>query len=103
MQGKTIPNLIIELNERPFSPSITYNGFLVALSRVTHREHLRIMPITPGSDILHLKKLKPDNYLEIWLGVFQNNGAWDNKICKQFYDHKLSMEEKTKKILQRKR
>ena len=50
LQGKTIPNLIVELNERPFSPSITYNGFLVALSRVTHKSHLRIMPITPGSD-----------------------------------------------------
>ena len=61
LQGKTIPNLIIELNETPFSPSITYNGFLVALSRVAHRSHLRIMPITPGSDLQYLKKLKPDN------------------------------------------
>jgi hypothetical protein len=29
LQGKTMPKLIIELNQRPFPPSITYNGLLV--------------------------------------------------------------------------
>jgi ATP-dependent exoDNAse (exonuclease V) alpha subunit len=55
LQGKTMPKLIIELNERPFPPSITYNGLLVALSRVTKRSDLRIMPIKSGCDILYLK------------------------------------------------
>lgn len=96
LQGKTLPNLIIELNGRPFSPSITYNGFFVALSRVTHRSLLRIMPITPGTDIQYLKKSKPDNYLEIWLGGLDNNGTWDEKICKQYYNHKISIHENEK-------
>ena len=86
-------HLIVESNERPFSPSITCNGFLVALSRVTHKSHIRIMPITPGTDVQYLKKLKPDSFLEIWLGDFDKNRIWDNKICRQFYDHKLSKKE----------
>lgn len=55
LQGKTMPKLIIELNQRPFPPSITYNGLLVALSRVTKRSDLRILPIQSGKDILYLK------------------------------------------------
>jgi hypothetical protein len=87
LQGKTMPKLIIELNERPFPPSITYNGLLVALSRVTKRSDLRIMPIKSGCDILYLKKLKPDINLKIWLGGFDNEGNWKRHLCKEFYDH----------------
>jgi aminopeptidase-like protein len=48
LQGKTMPELIIELNEMPFPPSITYNGLLVALSCLTKRSDLRIVPIKSG-------------------------------------------------------
>ena len=61
------------------------------------------MPITPGSDLQYLKKLKPDNYLEIWLGGFENNGIWNNKRCKQFYDHKFTIKQNEKSKKSKKR
>ena len=51
---------------------------------------------TGRADIQYLKKLKPDNYLEIWLEGFDNNGTWNEKICKQYYNHKISIQEKEK-------
>jgi hypothetical protein len=62
--GKTLPKLIVQLNERPFLPPITYNGLLVALSRIKLRSDLRIMPIVPGNDISYLQKLAPDDNLQ---------------------------------------
>ena len=88
LQGKTLPKLIIQLNERPFSPHITYNGFLVALSRVKFRSDLRIMPINSGNDLLYLKKLAPDENLQVWLGGYNSDGDWSKEKCKEFYDHK---------------
>jgi uncharacterized protein VirK/YbjX len=87
LQGKTMPKLIIELNQRPFPPSITYNALLVALSRVTKRSDLRIMPIKPGSDLLYLQKLKPDINLKLWLSSFDNEGIWRIHLCEEYYHH----------------
>ena len=42
-QGNTLPKLIIQLNETPCLPSITYKGFPVALSSVKLKSHLRII------------------------------------------------------------
>jgi Viral (Superfamily 1) RNA helicase len=96
LQGKTLPKLIIQLNERPFLPPITYNGFLVALSRVKFRSDLRIMSIVPGNDILYLKKLAPDDNLQVWLGGYNSDGNWSKARCKEFYDHKKSLSSKIK-------
>lgn len=87
LQGKTMPKIIIELNQRPFPPSITYNGLLVALSRITKRSDLRIMPIKSGTDILYLKKLKPDINLKIWLSGFTKDGIWKKQLCIDYYKH----------------
>lgn len=89
LQGKTLPKLIIQLNERPFLPPITYNGLLVALSRVKFRPDLRIMPINSGNDILYLKKLAPDENLQVWLGGYNCDGDWSKEKCEEFHDHKI--------------
>lgn len=87
LQGKTMPKLILELNQRPFAPSITYNAFLVALSRVKKRSDLRILPIQSGKDILYLQKLKPDINLKIWLTGFDKDGNWNKRLCTEYFKH----------------
>ena len=49
--------------------------------------------MTPGSGIQYLKKLKPDGNLETWLGWFNYNGISDIKLCKEFFHHKILIEE----------
>ena len=61
------------------------------------------MPVTPGSDIQYLKKLKPDENLETWLRGFNNNGIWDKKLCKEFFHHKILIEEHQKSTKSNKR
>jgi len=49
---------------------------LVATSRVTHRDNLRIMPLRAGSTLAYLKALKPDPKLVTWLSGFNGEGVW---------------------------
>ena len=101
LQGKTLPKLIIQLNERPFLPHLTYNGLLVALSRVKLRKDLRILPITSGTDLQYLKKLSPDPNLQIWLRGYDSNGIWSKNKSKEFSDHIKIVNNSNKKIASR--
>jgi hypothetical protein len=54
------------------------------------------MPIVAGNDILYLKKLAPDDNLQVWLGGYNSDGNWSKARCKEFYDHKKSLSSKSK-------
>ena len=51
VQGKTLNKVILELNQRPFRPPLTFNMLLVALSRVKSREGIRIVKLEKISSI----------------------------------------------------
>ena len=77
VQGKTLNKVILELNKRPFQPSLTFNMLLVALSRVKSREGIRIVKLRTGNNLDYLKQLKRDSDLRIWLAGFDQNGIWN--------------------------
>ncbi|KZS07773.1 Uncharacterized protein APZ42_028439 [Daphnia magna] len=75
MQGQT--RLILDINQRPFKPSLTYHGIYVALSRVRTSRHLRPLPLQPFStNINYLSELHPPKTLTQWLGRFNTEGVW---------------------------
>ena len=87
LQGATVNKLILELNQRPFKPPLTYYMLLVALSRVSSGADMRIMPLfrKEGQKVhplAYLKKLRPDDNLRIWFAGFHRksdggDGSWD--------------------------
>ena len=76
VQGKTLEKVVLDLNHRPFAPHLTHSMLLVAISRVTHRDNLRIMPLRAGSTLGYLKALKPNPKLRPWLAGFNEEGEW---------------------------
>ena len=76
IQGKTVKNIILELNPRPFPPRITFNMLLVAISRVLHGDGLRILRLKAGETLDDLRKLKPDPNLAVWMANFDSAGWW---------------------------
>jgi len=76
IQGKTVNKIVLELNHRPFQPQICFNSLLVAISRVTNRENLRILKARSATSLQYLRALHPDPKLAIWLSGFDDAGNW---------------------------
>ena len=96
IQGKTIPKVILELNKRPFAPHLNHSMLLVAISRVTNRENLRIIPLKAGTTLRYLGKLRPDPKLKTWMTGFDPGGVWSAKRVEQQFV-KPKVKEKTQK------
>lgn len=83
MQGQTCERVIVDLNERPFSPSINFNGLYVSLSQVKKSLNLRLMPLQPTvNNLNYLYELKPSPLLTQWLSGFNTNGTWSAELSK---------------------
>ena len=70
LQGKTMKRIILQLNQRKGKKlkKITYNGFLVAMSRCTSRKGIRIVPVKNGWKALrYLQDLRPHPDLQVFL------------------------------------
>jgi len=77
LQGSTLEGrIILDLNFRPFSPRITFEMVLVALSRVRNRDQIRIMPLSQRGTLSYLKKLSPDPDLLAWFSRYNGKGNW---------------------------
>jgi hypothetical protein len=70
VQSTSKNKLILELNERHFPPKMTFNALHVALTRVTHGNGLRIMPLHDDSSLEYLMKLHPDDNLRKYMSGF---------------------------------
>jgi hypothetical protein len=81
VQGKTLPRIILDLNNRPFKPQITFNMLLVGLSRVTSGQNFRILPLQPNASLEYLTNLKPDPLLSVWMAGFDTNGIWHANLA----------------------
>lgn len=82
MQGQTCVRVIVDLNDRPFCPHVTYSGFLVSLSRVKNHLHWCRMPDQPGnSGLQYLTKIRPHPDLVTWLHSYDTNGYWQKSLC----------------------
>jgi len=78
LQSQTCKRIIADLNLRPFIPKVTYHGFLVTISRVTHHLHFCRMPDQPGSGgIAYLSTLHPPQDLATWLSSYGDEGLWE--------------------------
>jgi len=97
IQGRTIPKIILALNKRPFKPHITYTMLLVALSRVSKGDDIRILPLQEENGLDYLMKLKYDEDLEIWMEGFDpNTRRWDSKRSIEFLQAKSIQIQKRK-------
>ena len=68
---------------------MTIKSILVALSRVKSGEDYRIFPLFSGHNLEHLKNIKMDEDLAVWMAGFKATfpGApkvWNPERCKQF-------------------
>lgn len=84
IQDKTIDSIILQLNQRRGSlMPINMFGLLVALSRVTHGNNIRILPPHEGESIAsflaNLKELRPCPYLSRWRQGITENGSWQHR------------------------
>ena len=80
-QGRTLQQLILDLNQRTFNPKITFNMLLVGLSRVRSGTDFRILPLQPGSSLGYLQDLTPDLDLLQWLAGFNSEGVWSTQLA----------------------
>ena len=98
IQGRTIPKIILELNQRPFKPSISYNMFLVALSRVATGNDFRILrPVNGILGLRYLQKLQPDPDLALWLSGYDEHGVWSEERASAALARKNSLQQQPKK------
>jgi len=82
LQGLTLNKLIIQLNRPPTGKNqMTFEGFLVALSRVRNQESIRRLPILPGQNINYLKELRSPFKLKQWMqGIDSSTGLWNRQL-----------------------
>ena len=90
VQGQNCKKLILQLNERPFVPKITFNSLLVSLSRVQRGNDIRIMSLHSGSHGLHyLTELRPDDAFIDWNDGFEEDlgsgAVWNIEKARQMY------------------
>ncbi len=100
VQGQNCKKLILQLNERPFVPKITFNSLLVSLSRVQRGNDISIMPIHSGSHGLHyLTELRPDDAFIDWNDGFEEDlgsgAVWNIEKARQMYAIRHPKEELT--------
>lgn len=77
VQGGNCNKISLQLNKRPFTPNINFFSLLVALSRVTKSENIRLMPLHPGenSNLSYLANLVPPEDLLKWESFFEEDKA----------------------------
>ena len=64
---------------------------LVSLSRVRKGADIRILPLTHDNDINHIKDLKWDEDLEIWLEGYKTlSRKWSKDICVRYLQEKAN-------------
>lgn len=98
MQGQTCSRLILDLNKRPFKPSISYHGLYVALSRVRNSQHIRLLPLQPHAiNFNYLFKLSPPKMLTDWNRGFNLEGEWSSNRINPRKLHRPSQEHRGKR------
>jgi hypothetical protein len=77
-QGLTLPRVVVCAN-KPCGRgglAISYEMLLVALTRTSHNDHVRLMPDGIGNCYAHLKELKSNRFVtEYFSGTFDANGV----------------------------
>jgi len=77
IQGRTIPLLLLNLNNSGQKPHLTFEAAYVALTRVTHGDNVRIMgALNADLQFDHLLRLNADPDVQGWLGGFGPDGLW---------------------------
>jgi hypothetical protein len=93
-QGRTIPRVILALDSRPMHYSqMVFASVLVALSRVSHTDHMRILRHKSGPNqsykqaFQYLTKLRPNKFVAQFYSGFENdNGKWNRHTAQlSFY------------------
>jgi hypothetical protein len=68
IQGQTVPNLILDLNQRPGAlGTVDFHALYVGLTRVEYRDNIRLLPCQNTDHFKHLLNLKPKPNLREWL------------------------------------
>jgi hypothetical protein len=101
-QGRTLSRVILALTQQPNTASqMKYAAIFVALSRVKHASHIRLLDHNYTSMSLqqgrlrayaYLTNLKPDEHVTLfYLGYTDQNGAWDpDKMPKKSTQNSLT-------------
>lgn len=76
LQGRTIDRLIVNLNQPPQAPFLSFESVYVALTRVRRGDHLRLVPPPPGKSFEHLLQLRARETTTHWLDGFDQEGVW---------------------------
>jgi len=83
-QGRTIPRVVLALSQHNVTLCrMTYPSIFVAMTRVKHRDHLRILYHDSGArpgrvGLQYIATLKPNkNVLHYYAGFTNSNGLWD--------------------------
>jgi hypothetical protein len=88
VQGKTLARVILDLNKRPFTPSVSFSALYVAITRVRRNADMRVLKPQPGGNLDHLMKLAPSINLRAWLCGFRTpTGIWDQRLAKEAHEH----------------
>jgi hypothetical protein len=84
IQGQTCQKLVVDLNERPFQPQVSFATFYVAISRVRRSQDLRLLPLHhKGKNCDHLLSLKVPKELKKWLASYDTtSGLWNPSVGK---------------------
>jgi hypothetical protein len=87
VQGKTLARVILDLNKRPFTPSVGFSALYVAITRVRRNADMRVLRPQPGGNLDHLMKLAPSINLRAWLCGFRTaDGRWDQNLAKDAHE-----------------
>jgi len=65
---------------------LSFEMFLVGLTRVRDIEHLRFMPLQPNHTLEHLTRQAPNPRMLAFLAGYDKNGQWNPAITKQELD-----------------
>jgi hypothetical protein len=76
LQGRTIDRLIVNLNQPPQPPFLSFESVYVALTRVRRGDHVRLVRPPPGKDLGHLLQLRARQTTTHWLAGFDAAGTW---------------------------
>ena len=80
IQGRTIPLLLLNLNNSGQKPHLTFEAAYVALTRVTHGDNVRIMgALNVDLQLDHLLRLNADPDVQGWLRGFGPDGLWSKE------------------------
>ena len=91
-QGRTMERVLACLNIHPSPPHLSFEAIFVFLSRVKYGKHCKILPLHPGENWDHLKKLRPSANLVAYLGGFNDaDGTWSRERAKMKLDESLAL------------